>query len=61
MIMEVWLIATAIIFTIYGYWVGKQNGMEAGIDGTLAMLDAMEYISIKKLPNGEISIEKAGE
>ena len=61
MIMEAWLIATAIIFTIYGYWVGKQNGMQKGIDGTLAMLDAMEYIKIKTLPDGEVQIEKAGE
>jgi len=41
--------------------MGKETGMQKGIDGTLAMLDSMKYISVKELPNGEISIEKAGE
>ena len=61
MIIEVWLLGTALIFTFVGYRMGKETGMQKGIDGTLAMLDSMKYISIKELPNGEISIEKAGE
>lgn len=61
MIMEAWLLGTAIIFTILGYRMGKENGMQAGIDGTLAMLDAMKYIKVRELPNGEVQIDKAGE
>ena len=59
--MELWLMGTAVLYTYVGYRMGKETGMQKGIDGTLAMLDSMKYITIKELPNGEISIEKAGE
>ena len=61
MIMEAWLLGTALIFTIVGYRMGRENGMQKGIDGTLAMLDAMKYIKVTQLPNGEVSIDKVGE
>lgn len=61
MIMEAWLLGTALIFTIVGYRMGRESGMQKGIDGTLAMLDAMKYIKVTELPNGEVSIDKVGE
>ncbi len=61
MIMELWLLGTALVFTIVGYRMGKETGMHNGIDGTLLMLSQQKFITITKLPNGEISIDKAGE
>ena len=59
--MELWLMGTAVLYTYVGYRMGKSNGMQQGVDGTLAMLDSMKYIKIRELPNGEIQIDKAGE
>lgn len=59
MMMELWLLGTALIFTIVGYRMGKESGMQAGIDGTLKMLETMRFITITEAPNGEVSIEKA--
>ena len=61
MIMEAWLLVTAVIFTFLGYRMGSESGMHKGIDGTLLMLSQQKYIKITELPNGEISIDKAGE
>jgi hypothetical protein len=61
MIMEAWLLVTAVIFTFVGYRMGSESGMHKGIDGTLLMLSQQKYIKITELPNGEISIDKAGE
>tara|TARA_B100000902_G_scaffold372799_1_gene400134 strand:+ start:4217 stop:4396 length:180 start_codon:yes stop_codon:yes gene_type:complete len=59
--MEAWLLVTAVIFTFVGYRMGSESGMHKGIDGTLLMLSQQKYIKITELPNGEISIDKAGE
>ena len=59
--MELWLMGTAVLYTYVGYRMGKTNGMQKGIDGTLAMLDTMKYIKITELPDGEIKIDKAGD
>lgn len=61
MATELWLLATALIFTVVGYRMGRENGMQQGIDGTLAMLSALKYIKVTELPDGEINIEKVGE
>jgi hypothetical protein len=61
MIMEAWLLVTAVIFTFVGYRMGSESGMHKGIDGTLLMLSQQKFIKITELPNGEISIDKAGE
>ena len=61
MIMEAWLLVTAVIFTFVGYRMGSESGMHKGIDSTLLMLSQQKYIKITELPNGEISIDKAGE
>ena len=61
MIMEAWLLVTAVIFTFVGYRMGSESGMHKGIDGTLLMMSQQKFIKITELPNGEISIDKAGE
>ena len=59
--MEIWLLATALIFTIVGYGMGKRTGLELGIDGTLSMLEKGRYITLTTQSDGEIVIEKSGE
>lgn len=58
MIMEAWLLATALIFTVVGYRMGKENGMKVGIDGTLDMLVRLRYITVSELEDGDVKIEK---
>jgi hypothetical protein len=59
MIVEIFLLMTALVFTGVGYWMGKENGMQAGINGTLAMLDQQKLIKVTEMPNGEVNIERA--
>lgn len=59
MMMELWLMGTAVLYTYVGYRMGKSNGMQAGIDGTLKMLETMRFITITETSEGEVSIEKA--
>jgi hypothetical protein len=61
MMMEIWLLATALIFTVVGYGMGKRTGLELGIDGTLSMLEKGRYITLTTQSDGEIVIEKSGE
>lgn len=58
MIVELFLLITALVFTGVGYWMGKDIGMEAGINGTLQMLDQQKLIKVTEMPNGEVNIEK---
>lgn len=59
--MEIWLLATALIFTGAGYSMGKRTGLELGVDGTLSMLEKERYIKVTTQSDGEIVIEKSGE
>jgi|TARA_B110000908_G_scaffold170557_1_gene230506 hypothetical protein len=61
MMMELWLMATAIIFTAVGHYMGKRTGLELGVDGTLSMLEQQRYIKVTTRSDGEIVIEKSGE
>lgn len=61
MMMEIWLLATALIFTGAGYSMGKRTGLELGVDGTLSMLEKERYIKVTTRSDGEIVIEKSGE
>lgn len=61
MMMELWLLATALIFTGVGYSMGKRTGLELGIDGTLSALEKGQYIKVTTQSDGEIVIEKSGE
>ena len=54
MAIELWLILTAIIFTAFGIWVGKQNSIEQTIDALIAQ----GYLRHKKDKDGEIQILK---
>jgi len=59
MYFEIWLLGTALIFTFVGYFMGQRKGLKQGIDGTLQMLAAQEYIKVSTRQDGEIVIEKA--
>jgi|TARA_B100000497_G_C7663533_1_gene399855 hypothetical protein len=61
MMMEIWLLATALMFTGVGYFMGKRTGLELGVDGTLSMLERGRYIKLTTQSDGEIVIEKSGE
>lgn len=56
MYVELWLLATALIFTIVGYYMGKGAGTTHGIEMTLDVLIHMKLIKFKRLPNGEEEI-----
>lgn len=51
---ELWLLATAIIFTILGWRMGKQNSIEQTIDALINQ----GYLRHKKKSDGEIEILK---
>lgn len=51
---ELWLLATAIIFTILGWRMGKQNSIEQTIDALIIQ----GYLRHKKKSDGEIEILK---
>jgi len=56
MYIELWLLATASIFTIVGYWMGRNAGLNRGVEMTLAVLLADKIIKYKTLPDGEEEI-----
>jgi hypothetical protein len=56
MYVELWLLVTALIFTIVGYSMGKGAGTTRGIEMTLEVLIHMKLIKFKRLPNGEEEI-----
>ena len=56
MYIELWLLATALIFTVVGYFMGKGAGTTRGIEMTLEVLVRMKLIKFKRLPNGEEEI-----
>lgn len=51
---EIWLLATAVIFTILGWRMGKQNTIEQTIDALIAG----GYLRHKKDKDGEIEVLK---
>jgi hypothetical protein len=54
MIIEAWLLLTAIIFTFLGVWMGKRGAIEDTID---ALID-QGYLRHEKKSDGEIEILK---
>ncbi len=61
MMMEIWLLATALMFTGVGYTMGRRTGIEVGVDVTLSMLERERFIKRTTQSDGEIVIEKSGE
>ncbi len=61
MMMEIWLLATALMFTGVGYTMGRRTGIEVGVDVTLSMLERERFITRTTQSDGEIVIEKSGE
>ena len=56
MYVELWLLATALVFTVVGYFMGRSAGTHRGIEMTLGVLVHMKLIKFKRLPNGEEEI-----
>jgi len=54
--MEIWLLGTALIFTLLGWWMGRSSGVELGIATTLQVLIDMKLIKIVSDENGEQDI-----
>jgi len=51
---EVWLLATAIIFTILGWKMGKQNSIEQTIDALISQ----GFLRTRRQKDGELEILK---
>lgn len=54
MIIEAWLLLTAVIFTFVGVWMGKRGAIEDTID---TLID-QGYLRHEKKSDGEIEILK---
>ena len=51
---EVWLLATAVIFTILGWRMGKQNSIEQTIDALISQ----GFLRTRRQKDGELEILK---
>jgi|14BtaG_2_1085337.scaffolds.fasta_scaffold31106_3 hypothetical protein len=57
MITEIFLLATALIFTGVGWWFGKQNGIELASEATIDYLIENNYLR-HKMKDEEIELIK---
>lgn len=53
MIMELWLLTTALIFTAVGWFMGRSNGVRCGIETTLNIMVNSGAIKIKWIKGEE--------
>jgi len=51
--MELWLLGTALAFTIVGWYMGKGSGVRVGIENTLEVMVAAGVIKIKMIGGEE--------
>lgn len=51
--MEMWLLATAVLFTAVGWYMGKGSGVRLGIENTLELLVAAGAIKIQMIRGEE--------
>ena len=58
MIPEIWLLGTAFVFTLVGYFMGRSAGQQRGIEMCLEALIHMKLVKLKKMPNGDQEIVK---
>ena len=61
MIPEIWLLGTALVFTLVGYYMGRNAGQQRGIEMCLAALIAMKIVKLKKMPNGDEEVVQYNE
>ena len=54
--MEIWLLGTALAFTLLGWWMGRNSGVQLGIAQTLQVLIDMKLIKLVRDENGEEDI-----
>lgn len=55
---ELWLLGTALVFTIVGYYMGNNAGQTRGIEMCLQAMISMKLVKIKTMPNGDEEIVK---
>lgn len=55
---ELWLLGTAFVFTIIGYYMGDNAGRKDGIEMCLQAMISMKLIKIKIMPNGDEEVVK---
>tara|TARA_Y100000385_G_C12541578_1_gene404015 strand:+ start:331 stop:519 length:189 start_codon:yes stop_codon:yes gene_type:complete len=55
---EIWLLSTALVFTLVGYYMGKSAGQTRGIEMCLEAMIHMKLVKLKKMPNGEEEVVK---
>lgn len=53
---ELWLLGTAFVFTMVGYYMGNNAGRKDGIEMCLQAMISMKLIKIKIMPNGDEEI-----
>jgi len=58
---ELWLLGTALIFTLVGYFMGRSTGQRRGIEMCLEALIAMKVVKLKTMPNGEEEVVQYDE
>jgi hypothetical protein len=58
MILEIWLLGTALVFTLVGYFMGSSAGRDRGIEMCLQAMISMKLVKIKTMPNGDEEIVK---
>jgi len=61
MIPEIWLLGTALVFTLVGYYMGRNAGQQRGIEMCLEALIAMKIVKLKKMPNGDEEVVQYNE
>lgn len=55
------LLATAITFTTFGWWIGMNTAMKTTIDGTIDQLVKKGYLRSRIKPDGTRDILKADD
>jgi hypothetical protein len=53
---ELWLLGTAFVFTMVGYYMGDNAGRQDGIEMCLQAMISMKLVKIKTMPNGDEEI-----
>ena len=58
---ELWLLGTALVFTLVGYFMGRSSRERRGIVMCLEALIAMKVVKLKTMPNGEEEVVQYDE
>jgi hypothetical protein len=58
---ELWLLATAVVFTVYGWYTGTKHTVEKVSEAVIDSLIEQQYLKTKRSPDGEIEVLKWNE